>query len=274
MRVPGYMVGSTEKILKSTVEAQNREFLSYSLQPWLTKIQQEFQYKLLPSVGRAANQYTLRHYLDGLLAADTLTLTAKQTAGRMGGWLSANDIREQLGMESVEGGDVYIRPLNYVDAAQDSVPEETDTDPTDTSPDEKTDADNNDPETVQAAKATQMIQQVQKQQPRSVLEPLFNDAYSRLQSRSRKDTAAIAQTLTPVCNAAGAYFRIGNMAGPSEQKAIDKYLTGLETRIGKTTADAEFRKLLKSLVFAIEEDAAEIRAKEKLKDITDEETRN
>jgi hypothetical protein len=80
--------------------------------------------------------------------------------------------------------------------------------------------------------------------------------------------------LTPVCNAAGAYFRIGNMAGPSEQKAIDKYLTGLETRIGKTTADAEFRKLLKSLVFAIEEDAAEIRAKEKLKDITDEETRN
>ena len=98
MRVPGYMVGSTEKILKSTVEAQNREFLSYSLQPWLTKIQQEFQYKLLPSVGRAANQYTLRHYLDGLLAADTLTLTAKQTAGRMGGWLSANDIREQFGM--------------------------------------------------------------------------------------------------------------------------------------------------------------------------------
>ena len=36
MRVPGYMVGSTEKILKSTVEAQNREFLSYSLTPWLS----------------------------------------------------------------------------------------------------------------------------------------------------------------------------------------------------------------------------------------------
>ncbi len=268
MRVPGYMVGSTEKILKSTVEAQNREFLSYSLQPWLTKIQQEFQYKLLPSMGRAANQYTLRHYLDGLLAADTLTLTAKQTAGRMGGWLSANDIREQLGMVPVEGGDVYIRPLNYVDAAQDSVPEETDTDPTDTSPDEKTDADNNDPEAVQAAKATSIIQQALtppvKQQPRSMLEPLFNDAYSRLQNRSKKDAAAITQTLTPVCNAIGAYFRSGNTACPAEQRAIDKYLTGLETRIGKTTAAAEFRKLSKCIVYAVEEDTAEARAKEQL----------
>lgn len=263
MRVPGYMVGSTEKVLKSTVEAQNREFLSYSLQPWIVKIQQELQYKLLPTIGRAANQYSLRFYLDALLAADTLTLTAKQTAGRMGGWLSVNDIREQLSLEPIPGGDEYIVPLNYSTATEAAVGEETDADPEDSSPDNKTDVD---PEVLQAKDATKLIAQAlqPKQQPRSMFEPLFHDAYNRLQHRAKKDSAAIAQTLSPVCRAVGNYFRGSNTVGFAEQKAIDKYLTGLEFRVTKTTADAEFRKLLKGIIFAIEEDAAEVRAKEHL----------
>jgi hypothetical protein len=53
-------------------------------------------------------------------------------------------------------------------------------------------------------------------------------------------------------------------------KGNRKYFTGLETRLGKTAADAEFRKLLKSLIYAVEEDAAEIRAKEQLEVITNE----
>lgn len=204
------------------------------------------------------------------------TLTAKQTAGRMGGWLSANDIREQLGMEPVPGGDVYIRPLNYVDATTAAEGIETDSDPEDTSPDDDKPA-TDDPEAQAAKVATNLISQSlkppptpSKQQPRSVLEPLFNDAYSRLQNRAKKDVAAITQTLAPVCSAVGVYFRSGNTVGPAEQKAIDKYLTGLETRLGKTTPDAEFRKLLKSLIYAVEEDASEMRAKEQLEVITNE----
>ena len=277
LRVPGYMVGSTEKILKSTVEAQNREFLSYSLTPWLTKIQQEFQYKLLPSLGRSANQYVIRHYLDALLAADTLTLTAKQTAGRMGGWLSANDIREQLGMEPVPGGDVYIRPLNYVDATTAAEGIETDSDPEDTSPDDDKPA-TDDPEAQAAKVATNLISQSlkppptpSKQQPRSLLEPVFTDAYGRLQNRSKKDSAAITQTLTPVCKTVGTYFRQSAIAGTAETKAIEKYMAGLEARIGKTTADAEFTKLLKCIIYAVEDDAAEARAKEQIEVITNEE---
>jgi hypothetical protein len=262
------MVGSTEKVMKSTIEAQNREFLTYSLQPWITKIQQELQFKLLPTMGRSANQYTLRFYLDALLAADTLTQTAKQTAGRMGGWLSVNDVREQLGMEPIPGGDEYIVPLNYQAATEASVPEETDNDPEDTSPDEQGDADANDP-TVKATKAAKaIIAQALKPpvapQPRSLFQPLFNDAYGRLQNRAKKDSVAITQTFTPVCTAVGNYFRTGSTVGAAETKAVDKYLTGLETRADKTTADAEFKKLLRCLVFAVEEDAAEARAKEKL----------
>ena len=73
-----------------------------------------------------------------------------------------------------------------------------------------------------------------------------------------------------VCSAVGVYFRRGNTVGTAEQKAIDKYFTGLETRLGKTTADAEFRKLLKSLIYAVEEDAAGMRAKEQLEVIANE----
>jgi HK97 family phage portal protein len=263
-RVPGYMVGSTEKVMKSTIEAQNREFLTYSLQPWITKIQQELQYKLLPTMGRSANQYVLRFYLDALLAADTLTQTAKQTAGRMGGWLSVNDVREQLGMEPIPGGDEYIVPLNYQAATEASVPEETDDDPEDTSPDEQADADASDPDAKATKQAKEIIAQALKPpvvpQPRSMFLPLFNDAYGRLQNRAKKDSAAVTQTFTPICTAVGNYFRSGSTVGAAETKAIEKYLTGLETRISKTTPDAEFKKLLRCIVYAIEEDHAEARA--------------
>jgi HK97 family phage portal protein len=277
MRVPPSML-STEKVLRASIEAQNREFLQYSLQPWLSRISQEFQYKLLLSLGRSANQYVIRHYLDGLLAADTITMTAKQTAGRMGGWLSVNDIREQLNMEPIPGGDIYITPLNYQAATEASVEEETEDDPTDTSPGS---AAPTDPNAKATAAANALIKQALKPpatppSPRSLLEPLFSDAYSRLTHREKKDSAAIAQTMTPVCNAIGDYFRgagkppRGFEKNSAEQKAVDKYLAGLATRLSNTTADAEFNKLYRCLVFAIEADAAEIRAKSILVEVTHE----
>jgi hypothetical protein len=78
----------------------------------------------------------------------------------MGGWLSANDIREQLGMEPVPGGDVYIRPLNYVDATTATAAEgiETDNDPADTSPDDDKPA-AVDPDAQAAKVATNLISQ-------------------------------------------------------------------------------------------------------------------
>ena len=75
----------------------------------------------------------------------------------------------------------------------------------------------------------------------------------------------------PGCKTVGTYFRQSAIAGTAETKAIEKYMAGLEARIGKTTADAEFTKLLKCIIYAVEDDAAEARAKEQIEVITNEE---
>jgi hypothetical protein len=85
---------------------------------------------------------------------------------------------------------------------------------------------------------------------------LFQDAFGRLQNRSKQDLQSITQCLTPISNATGQYFRSGKVIGDAEQKAITKYYSGLESRISKTTAEIEFNKLLKTIIFSIGEDKA------------------
>ena len=238
-RVPGYMVGASEKTLKATIEAQNQEFLTYSLRPWLERFEQELQRKLLPPVGRNSGKYSVHFYVDALLAVDKSTRTTCYAQGRTGGWLSINDIREAEGLEPIDGGDTYVQPLNVapVTTAVESV--ETDDEPTADAP--------------SATRAKQMFA------------PVLRDALSRLQHRASKDTDAINRALRPICEALGAYFRGSDAAGTAEQDAITKYLKGVESRCSKWSSDPtedEVARLCKSLVFAIESDRAESKAKQ------------
>jgi HK97 family phage portal protein len=245
-RVPGYMVGATEKALKSTIESQNLEFLTYSLRPWLERFEQEAQRKLLPSVGRNANRYSIHFYADAMLSVDVATRTARYTQGRNGGWYSVNDIRESEGLEPIAHGDTYLQPLNMVAAGTSSTDIETE--------DEDAVVDS-EPDAAPAAQA------------RTILKPLFTDAIGRIQHRSMRNSAAFQQCLTPVITALAAQLRAGSEAGEAEQKAISKYLSGAEQRSTKWSDDPapdEFEKLLRSLVFAIESDRAEARARKVL----------
>lgn len=269
MRVPGYMVGSTEKVMKSTIEAQNREFLTYALNPWIVGIEQEIQYKLLPPIGRAAGKYVVRFYLDALLASDTMTLTAKQTAGRMGGWLSGNDIREQMGYEPVPGLDDYLVPLNTTNASEAALGVETDDDPEDVSPNGNDGKDANDP----SARTKYPAMQSRSIPPtvsraKDLYLPMFVDSLSRLHSRSKQDLTAITKTMSPVAQGLGTYFRSAGSPGVHEAAAVTKYMSGLESRMSKQPGDQssneEFDRFVKSIVFATEADKADARAKKAL----------
>jgi HK97 family phage portal protein len=228
MRVPGYMVAATDKALKSTIEAQNQEFLTYSLRPWLERFEQELNRKLLGTA-----KYVIKFWTDALLAVDKSTRTECYKKGRDGGWLSINDIREAEGLEVIEGGDDYIQPLNVQPVAVAKTDVETEDDEADPT------------------------------QSRSIFLPLMKDAMGRLQHRSNKD---FKQTLSPICNAIAATLRTGE-AGAEEQKAIEKFITAAETRSAKWSDDPsedELNKLYRALVFATERDKADARAKEVL----------
>jgi hypothetical protein len=234
------MVGANEKALKSTIEAQNLEFLTYSLRPWIERFEQEFNRKLISPVGRSAGRYSIHFYTDALLSVDKKTRTACATLGRNGGWLSVNDIRESEGLPPIPGGDTYLQPLNMVSAGTSSEDVETE--------------DESDVEPVAQARA--------------VFTPVFRDAIGRIQHRSRRDSAVFRQSLAPAITALATQLRAGREAGAAEQKAVEKYLAGIEQRSVKwgdaDVSEEEFGKLLKSLVFAIEADRAEARARKVL----------
>jgi HK97 family phage portal protein len=241
--VPPYRIGASEKTLKSTIEAMSQDFLT-TLLPWIERFQQEFQYKLLPPVGRASGKYTVLFYKNALLTIDTATRNAMFTQGRSGGWYTVNNILEQLDMEPIgPEGDTYLRPLNMVDSGSAATEVETDDEPEETE----------DPDEAKTATRA-----------RTLYAPIFKDAFTRLQHRSKQDLATITQTLSPITTGMGAYFRTSNTAGTAEVEAVNRYLKGLESRVSKSDADAEFQRLVKSVVFAVEADAAEARARKVL----------
>jgi len=94
--VPSWIVGvgSTDSRTYSNVQDDNRAFCSWTLRPWLTRIEQSLS-TLLPR-GQEA-----KFNLDALLRADTLARYSAHSAGLAGGWLSVAEIRalEDLDVE-------------------------------------------------------------------------------------------------------------------------------------------------------------------------------
>jgi len=70
---------------------------------------------LLPKDRR---DYFIEFNLTGLMRGDQKSRYDSYAIGRQWGWLSVNDIRRLENMPPVSGGDVYLQPLNMVDAGK------------------------------------------------------------------------------------------------------------------------------------------------------------
>lgn len=112
-RVPPHMIGDLDKATFSNIEHQALEFVTYTLRPWLVRFEQEIKRKLF--FGIYKDQYA-QFNVNGLLRGDVTSRSNYYIKGRQWGWLSANDIRRLEEMEPIDGGDVYLTPLNMVNA--------------------------------------------------------------------------------------------------------------------------------------------------------------
>ena len=72
---------------------------------------------LLSPQDRASGIF-IEHQVDGLLRGDFKTRMDGYAVGRNGGWLSANDIRRLENWNKIENGDIYLQPVNYVEAGK------------------------------------------------------------------------------------------------------------------------------------------------------------
>jgi len=109
-RVPPHMAMNLERSTNNNIEQQAIEFVMYCLSPWLNKWEQEVSRKLFG----AGSEYFVGFDLTKLLMADMPAQQAFFAAGRQWGYLSVNDVRKRLGLNPVEGGDIYLSPQNMV----------------------------------------------------------------------------------------------------------------------------------------------------------------
>lgn len=115
-RIPPHMIGDLERATFSNIEQQSIEFVQHTILPWITRWEQELNRKLFAHSTVLKGRYFVRFNLAGLLRGDLNSRYRAYAIGRQWGWLSANDVRELEELNPIEGGDVYLSPLNMVPA--------------------------------------------------------------------------------------------------------------------------------------------------------------
>lgn len=112
--VPPDFIGDLSRATFSNIEHMSLRYVTYSLLPWLKKLEEELTVSLLTP--EEQEEYFVEFLVDGLLRGDLKTRYEAYAVGRNNGWLSANDVRRMENMNPIEHGDVYLVPVNMVPA--------------------------------------------------------------------------------------------------------------------------------------------------------------
>ena len=113
--IPPHMIQLLDKATFSNIEHQGLQFVIYTLLPWIRRHEAALMRDLLTADERRAGHY-FEFNVSGLMRGDQQARYAAYAQGRQWGWLSVNDIRRMENLAPVPNGDVYLQPLNMVDA--------------------------------------------------------------------------------------------------------------------------------------------------------------
>jgi hypothetical protein len=109
-RMPPHKIGLLKNATFSNIEHQAIEYVTDTLQPWLVRHEQALQRDLLTETEQ--QQLFFEYLVEGALRGDIRSRYEAYAVGRNWGWFSANDIRERENLNPIDGGDVYLTPLN------------------------------------------------------------------------------------------------------------------------------------------------------------------
>jgi len=114
--IPPHLLKDLDRATFNNIEHMGIEFVTYSLLPWLTRIEQSETIKLLSKPERKV--YFIEHLVDGLLRGDLKTRYEAYNIARLGGWMNADEIRALENMNPLPDGQgqSFWMPLNYMDA--------------------------------------------------------------------------------------------------------------------------------------------------------------
>ena len=119
-RIPLAYLGSLENSsTRANIEEQGIQFQRNTILPWVKRWEAEFNRKLFPN----QDDYFIRINMDGLLRGDISSRYSSYATARQWGWLSVNDIRKHESLDPIDGGDIYLQPMNMVEAGTDNAAE-------------------------------------------------------------------------------------------------------------------------------------------------------
>ncbi len=112
--VPPHKLGLMDGAKFNNVQSQNDDFIGNEIQPLLTDIEEEFDYKYFFAKERRDGFYT-KFNMEAALRSDTLTRSRYYETMEHVGAININEIRAKEDMNGIgELGDIYWGNLNYV----------------------------------------------------------------------------------------------------------------------------------------------------------------
>jgi HK97 family phage portal protein len=121
-----HQVGDTTKMSNANYVQAQLSFVTDCLRPIIIRIEQEVKRKLLVNKGLAASGLFLMFDLSDRLRGDFKSQVQAYSSARQWGYLSVNEIRDDMGRNPIgPEGDVYLQPVNMMDANLDKTTEPT-----------------------------------------------------------------------------------------------------------------------------------------------------
>lgn len=114
-KIPLPMLAVMEGATYNNVENLQIQFVIYALLPWIRRHESAMQRDFLRL--DEMDELYIEFNIGGLLRGNQEARYKAYAIARQWGWLSVNDIRKLENLPPIAGGDVYLQPLNMVDAA-------------------------------------------------------------------------------------------------------------------------------------------------------------
>lgn len=113
-RVPPHMIGDVEKSTSwgTGIDSQEQGYVTHTLRPWTTRIEEALNLQLLPSTNNG--EYFYEHLFADLLRGDLSTRYEAYVKAINNGIMSPNEARSRENMNPYKGGDRYMVPANMV----------------------------------------------------------------------------------------------------------------------------------------------------------------
>ena len=123
-RVPPHLIGDLEHATFSNIEHQDISYLQRSLLPWLTRIEQSMNTKLLTE--EEQERYLIEHDTGGFMRGDTKSRYEAYAIGITNGIITRNEARVRENLNPIDGGDKLLQPLNMTVVGADEGTDEPD----------------------------------------------------------------------------------------------------------------------------------------------------